>query len=153
MTGVLPIWIALLALGLLVAVVIWANQREAALQASEARASGLDWAGYFAAEQGDDPIPLLEASRRCARDVGAIATAALATSHLSVFLPVDRVQEMLPLGEEAVRLARASGVRWVLGVALNVLGETLRMAGIGKLKAGTTSIEEVVGNTAPDTTR
>ncbi len=38
-TGVLPVWIALLALGLLVAVVIWANQREAALQASEARAS------------------------------------------------------------------------------------------------------------------
>jgi hypothetical protein len=38
-TGVLPVWIALLALGLLVAVVIWANQREAALQASESRAS------------------------------------------------------------------------------------------------------------------
>ena len=98
-------------------------------EASEARASGLDWAGYFAAEQGDDPIPLLEASRRSARDAGALATAALATSHLSIFLPVDRAQEMLPLGEEAVRLARASGVRWVLGVALNVLGETLRMAG------------------------
>ena len=29
----------------------------------------------------------------------------------------------------------------------------LRMAGIAKLKAGMTSIEEVVGNTAPDTTR
>jgi tetratricopeptide (TPR) repeat protein len=98
-------------------------------KASEALASGLDWAGYFAAEQGDDPIPLLEASRRCAHDAGALATAALATAHLSIFLPVDRAQEMLPLGEEAVRLARASGVRWVLGVALNVLGETLRMAG------------------------
>jgi hypothetical protein len=33
------VWIALLALGLLVAVVIWANQREVALEASEARAS------------------------------------------------------------------------------------------------------------------
>jgi type IV pilus assembly protein PilB len=31
--------------------------------------------------------------------------------------------------------------------------QTLRMAGIAKLKNGTTSIEEVVGNTAPDTTR
>jgi hypothetical protein len=31
--------------------------------------------------------------------------------------------------------------------------QTLRMAGIAKLKAGMTSIEEVVGNTAPDTTR
>ena len=31
--------------------------------------------------------------------------------------------------------------------------QTLRMAGIAKLKIGMTSIEEVVGNTAPDTTR
>jgi len=31
--------------------------------------------------------------------------------------------------------------------------QTLRMAGIGKLKSGMTSIEEVVGNTAPDTSR
>ena len=31
--------------------------------------------------------------------------------------------------------------------------QTLRMAGIAKLKSGMTSIEEVVGNTAPDTTR
>ena len=37
--GILPIWIALLALGVLVAVVFWANQREAALQASETRAN------------------------------------------------------------------------------------------------------------------
>jgi hypothetical protein len=38
-TDVLPAWIALTALALLVAVVIWANQREVASQASEARAS------------------------------------------------------------------------------------------------------------------
>ena len=37
--GILPIWIALLALGVLVALVLWANQREAALQASETRAN------------------------------------------------------------------------------------------------------------------
>ncbi|MBV9175136.1 MAG: hypothetical protein JOZ81_34205 [Chloroflexi bacterium] len=38
-TTTLPIWIALLAIGMLVAVVVWANQRELAFQASEARAS------------------------------------------------------------------------------------------------------------------
>src|SRR5207245_5275227 len=38
-TGVWLVWLALFALGLLVSVVIWANQREAALQASETRAS------------------------------------------------------------------------------------------------------------------
>ncbi len=39
LTQVLPVWIALIALGLLVAVVIWANQRESDLQATEVRAS------------------------------------------------------------------------------------------------------------------
>src|SRR5918911_1717138 len=39
LTGVLPVWFALFALGLLVAVIVWANQRDLALQASEARAS------------------------------------------------------------------------------------------------------------------
>jgi hypothetical protein len=39
LTQVLPVWIALIALGLLVAVLIWANQRESALQVSEVRAS------------------------------------------------------------------------------------------------------------------
>ena len=39
LTQVLPVWIALIALSLLVAVLIWANQRETALQASEVRAS------------------------------------------------------------------------------------------------------------------
>ena len=38
-TTTLSIWIALLAVGMLVAVVIWANQRELAFQASEARAN------------------------------------------------------------------------------------------------------------------
>jgi hypothetical protein len=39
LTQVLPVWIALIALGLLVAVVVWANQRESAMLASDARAS------------------------------------------------------------------------------------------------------------------
>jgi hypothetical protein len=37
-TAALPVWIALLAMSALVAVLIWANQRENRLQASEARA-------------------------------------------------------------------------------------------------------------------
>ena len=37
-SGAVPVWIALLTLALLVAVVVWANQREAILRASEARA-------------------------------------------------------------------------------------------------------------------
>jgi hypothetical protein len=36
-TAALPVWIALLAVGALVAVLIWANQREVRLQASETR--------------------------------------------------------------------------------------------------------------------
>jgi hypothetical protein len=36
-TAALPVWIALLAISALVAVVIWANQRESRLQASESR--------------------------------------------------------------------------------------------------------------------
>ena len=76
--------------------------------ASEDRAIALDWAGYLAAEQGDDAVELLEASRRCALDAGALRIAAQATSHQSVFLPVDRRDEMVALGEEAVALARAS---------------------------------------------
>ena len=97
--------------------------------ASEDRAIALDWAGYLAAEQGDDAVELLEASRRCALDAGALKIAAQATSHLSVFLPVDRRDEMVALGEEAVALARASGSRWILGIALNNLGEVFREIG------------------------
>ena len=85
--------------------------------------------GYLAAEQGDDAVELLEASRRCALDAGALKIAAQATSHLSVFLPVDRRDEMVALGEEAVALARASGSRWILGIALNNLGEVFREVG------------------------
>jgi tetratricopeptide (TPR) repeat protein len=44
-------------------------------------------------------------------------------------LPADRQDESVPLGEEAVALARASGSRWILGIALNNLGEVFRMIG------------------------
>jgi hypothetical protein len=39
LTQIVPVWIALVALGLLVVILYWANQRDVALQASETRAS------------------------------------------------------------------------------------------------------------------
>src|SRR5919204_1171563 len=56
----------------------------------------------------------------------------------------DSVKELVINGASTAEL-KAEAIR--LGM------QTLRMAGIAKLKAGTTSIEEVVGNTAPDTMR
>jgi hypothetical protein len=42
LTTTLPIWIALVALGLLVGVMLWANQRETVLQAAEVRAGSAE---------------------------------------------------------------------------------------------------------------
>jgi predicted ATPase len=97
--------------------------------ATKARAKALDWAGYFAAEQGDDAAPYFEETRRCAKEAGALDIAALATSLLSVYVPVDRRDQMVPLGEEAVELARTAGSRWILATALNNLGEAFREIG------------------------
>jgi len=56
----------------------------------------------------------------------------------------DSVKELVINGASTAEL-KAEAIR--LGM------QTLRMAGIAKLKNGMTSIEEVVGNTAPDTMR
>jgi len=56
----------------------------------------------------------------------------------------DSVKELVINGASTAEL-KAEAIR--LGM------QTLRMAGIAKLKSGMTSIEEVVGNTAPDTMR
>ncbi|TMA14939.1 MAG: type IV-A pilus assembly ATPase PilB [Deltaproteobacteria bacterium] len=56
----------------------------------------------------------------------------------------DSVKELVINGASTAEL-NAEAIR--LGM------QTLRMAGIAKLKSGMTSIEEVVGNTAPDTMR
>jgi type IV pilus assembly protein PilB len=56
----------------------------------------------------------------------------------------DSLKELVINGASTAEL-KAEAIR--LGM------QTLRMAGIGKLKVGMTSIEEVVGNTAPDTMR
>src|SRR3954469_12094895 len=56
----------------------------------------------------------------------------------------DSVKELVINGASTAEL-KAEAIR--LGM------QTLRMAGLAKLKSGMTSIEEVVGNTAPDTMR
>ena len=56
----------------------------------------------------------------------------------------DSLKELVINGASTAEL-KAEAIR--LGM------QTLRMAAIGKLKSGMTSIEEVVGNTAPDTMR
>ena len=98
--------------------------------ASDARARALSWAAYFATEQGEEATSLFEASIRCAREAGAVSTEALATSYLSVtFPPGVRSSEMVPFGLRAVDLARTSGDRWVLAVALNNLGVVCQETG------------------------
>ena len=56
----------------------------------------------------------------------------------------DSVKELVINGASTTEL-KAEAIR--LGM------QTLRMAGLAKLKTGMTSIEEVVGNTAPDSMR
>ena len=91
------------------------------------RSTGRD---TWAAEQGDDAVELLEASRRCALDAGALKIAAQATSHLSVFLPVDRRDEdggaRRGGGGPRTRLRESMQI---LGIALNNLGEVFREIG------------------------
>jgi predicted ATPase len=96
---------------------------------SEQRALALDWAGFFAGEQADDPIPLLEASIECAQEAGVLWIEALATTNLAGALPTERRAEMLALGEEGVRLARKSGQHWILAISLVNLGEAHRELG------------------------
>lgn len=96
---------------------------------SEARATALDGAGYLAGEQGDDDeaARLVHASLACAKDSGASAAAAMAATHLSFMQP--DLLTALELGEEAVALAREAGDDYVLAIALNNLGETMRTFG------------------------
>ena len=108
--------------------------------ASDVRALALDAAGFFAVEQGEDGTALLEESIACAREAGALPIQALATTNLSGALPSARRDEIVPLAQEGVRLARLSGDRWVLSVTLNNLGEAHRRA--GDLGSATLAYEE-----------
>lgn len=97
---------------------------KASEEPSEARAKALDGAGYLAGEQSDHTSRgLLEESLRCARAVGSKTDIAIAASHLSVYMDMDEGEEARALGEEAVALAREAGDRYLLGVALNNLGQ------------------------------
>ena len=107
--------------------------------ASDVRALALDAAG-FAGEQGEDGSALLEESIRCAREAGCLPIQALATTNLSGTLPSARRDEMVPLAQEGVRLARLSGEQWILSVTLNNLGEAYREA--GDLGSATLAYEE-----------
>jgi predicted ATPase len=109
-------------------------------EATRARALALDWAGFLAGEQGEDGTALLEASIECAKEAGDIAIQALSTTNLAGNLPASRQAEAVPLGREGVRLARISGQRWVLAIALNNLGETHRL--LGDAPAATGAYEE-----------
>jgi type IV pilus assembly protein PilB len=62
--------------------------------------------------------------------------------------------EVMPLWDSVKELViNGASTAELKNEAIRLGMQTLRMAGLAKLKAGTTSIEEVVGNTAPDTTR
>jgi type IV pilus assembly protein PilB len=62
--------------------------------------------------------------------------------------------EVMPMWDSLKELViNGASTAELKGEAIRLGMQTLRMAGIAKLKAGTTSIEEIVGNTAPDTMR
>ncbi len=99
--------------------------------ATETRAWALEWAGSLAGEQGDraSAAALLEECIRCGKEADAIGPQAMAMSHLSGVVPLDRSDEKVPLAREAARLARGTGDRWLMRATLNNLGETLREVG------------------------
>ena len=110
--------------------------------ATGVRARAMTWAALFAGEQGEDATALLEDGIRCSLEAGDVATQAWAMSLLSSSLPEDRADEMVPLGQEAVSLAQASGDRWVLAMAWNNLGEVYRE--VGDLTTATAAYEETL---------
>src|SRR5256884_448458 len=62
--------------------------------------------------------------------------------------------EVMPLWDSVKELViNGASTAELKNEAIRLGMQTLRMAGIAKLKSGMTSIEEIVGNTAPDTTR
>jgi type IV pilus assembly protein PilB len=62
--------------------------------------------------------------------------------------------EVMPLWDSVKELViNGASTAELKNEAIRLGMQTLRMAAIAKLKIGMTSIEEVVGNTAPDTMR
>jgi len=64
------------------------------------------------------------------------------------------VYEVMPFWDALKELViNGASTAELKGEAIRLGMQTLRMAGLAKLKIGLTSMEEVVGNTAPDTMR
>jgi len=62
--------------------------------------------------------------------------------------------EVMPLWDSVKELViNGASTNELKAEAIRLGMQTLRMAGLAKLKTGMTSIEEVVGNTAPDSMR
>ena len=99
--------------------------------ATDVRARALHLAGFLASEQGEEEAAasLLEEAIDCAQQAGDVATEAFATSNYSIRLSTARADEMVQLGQRAVRLARTSDDRWVLAITLNNLAEAYRESG------------------------
>jgi len=99
--------------------------------ATDVRARALHLAGFLASEQGEEEeaASLLEEAILCAQQAGDVATEAFATSNYSIRLSSARADEMVQLGQRAVRLARTSDDRWVLAITLNNLAEAYRESG------------------------
>jgi hypothetical protein len=88
LAGALPWWIALVAVLLLAGMVVWANQREAALQASEARSTQAE-ARAAAAEVVVTAQALAQAATATALEQASSPAAAVDRS-LSVLLAAER---------------------------------------------------------------
>jgi predicted ATPase/class 3 adenylate cyclase len=97
---------------------------------SGARAKALDGAGYLASEQNDHAVAAaaLEESLDCARRIGSDEDAAIVLAHMCSVMPGDP-NDGWPRGHEAVALARATGNNYILGVALNNLGDLASKTG------------------------
>jgi predicted ATPase/class 3 adenylate cyclase len=113
----------------------------APLEPTEARAAALVGAGLIGSELGDylEAYGLFEEAVECARAIGSASWEANALSLLSDDTGLG-AEEQLRLGEEAIALARDSGDRWLLGLAIGNHGVTMGL--LGKNEQATELFEE-----------
>jgi hypothetical protein len=106
---------------------------------TEARATALNGAAFFAYESGDYRAEAFEEALACARAAGSKWVESITLSMLSDNTELD-AEERIALGEEAIAIARASGDRWALGVMSGNHGILLRQ--LGEVEAGEALTEE-----------